>query len=136
MTKAEKQKLQTLFGTRARWCQGSEAMDVHGEPVNHDDPDATSWDIVGGLCHAFGWERAQALFPEIHAHFRTGASPGDHVQSSFDAMRDMSDLNDADGTTYETLAALIDTLPTTVDAQIVAEASPDGSSEPSVSGSN
>ena len=93
MTQDEKDKLLDLFSARGRWCQDAEARDASGSPVHYSDEAAVAWDITGGMCRLFGWERACELF--IHAADSTGqagdAGPRDRAMVAMGALQDFND---------------------------------------------
>jgi hypothetical protein len=105
MTQDEKDKLLTLFADAKHWCREAEARDEAGEPVRFSDATAAAWDLVGGLCHLFGWQRACRLFVQLGRHL-LGLTPT--VDSNDEAMACMSaliDFNDDESTTHELLLA-------------------------------
>ncbi|MBI4582342.1 MAG: hypothetical protein HY718_21790 [Planctomycetes bacterium] len=111
MTQQEKEALLSLLCTPARWCQGMEASDAAGESVPYDDAGAVAWDLTGGLCFLFGWERATELFPELEPHI-TGRTPGPgDEKAAIPSMTALQDFNDRPGTTHDALLARIQTLP-------------------------
>jgi hypothetical protein len=112
MIQEEKDKLISLFDDEARWCRGVDAADARGQAVHYDDKNAVSWDIVGGLCHLFGWKRACRLFEPISRHLtgeRHLAAPLENQEIA--AMSALLDFNDDDGTTYETMMTRLRELP-------------------------
>jgi hypothetical protein len=112
MMQDEKDKLIAFFDDECKWCQGIDAMDQDGQAVHYDDEKAASWDLVGGLCHLFGWQRASRLFEPISRHFtrqRHLSSPTQDVEIA--AMSALCDFNDADETTHELLMSRLRDLP-------------------------
>ncbi len=112
MIQEEKDKLLALFADKTRWCRGCEAVDKSGDAVHPDDARAVSWDIVGGLCHLFGWKRACRLFEPISRHLtgeRHPAAPLEHQEIA--AMSALLDFNDHDSTSYEVMMARLHELP-------------------------
>lgn len=112
MMQEEKDKLIEFFGDESRWCKGLDAMDEQGDAIHYDDELAVSWDIVGGVCHLFGWPRAQKLFEALSRHIAHQR----HVDSAFRgqsmaAMATLLDFNDDDDTTHELLMARLNELP-------------------------
>ena len=110
MKKEEHQQLLDLFESPQKWCQGSEARNAQGEAVPFDDPTAVCWDLVGGLCHLFGWPRACALFGQIHKHVLDPSLPTKPIKD-LDAMRGLLDYNDAGATTYEQVVSTLREMP-------------------------
>lgn len=111
MTSHEKTQLLALFDNVGKWCQGCEALDPSGSAVRYDDETAAAWDIVGGMCHLFGWRRARELFGQLHRHIsgrqRTHCDPNEDIT----AMAALFDFNDAFDTTYEKVVATLEGLP-------------------------
>ncbi|MGD2108661.1 MAG: hypothetical protein PVI86_04650 [Phycisphaerae bacterium] len=100
-----------LFDDEQRWCTGCEARDGEGEPVTYNDEAAASWDIVGGLCHLFGWRRACQLFEQVHRHIVGPSAVRFRQNSDMLAMGALCDYNDASTTTYETLLSTLEAMP-------------------------
>lgn len=112
MIQDEKDKLLALFEDERRWCRGVDAMDQDGQAVHYDDEQAVSWDIVGGLCHLFGWKRASRLFEPVSRNLagrRHLHSPSQSQEIA--AMSALLDFNDNDETTYEIVMARLHELP-------------------------
>jgi hypothetical protein len=105
MMQYEKDKLLALFEDENRWCQCFEARDRSGKPVRYNDKAATAWDVVGGMCFLFGWERACKLFAQAGRQI-TGvkrvAGLRDHEMA---AMASLLDFNDRHDTTYDLVIA-------------------------------
>lgn len=102
MMQEEKDKLLALFDDEHRWCRGVDATDREGNAVHYDDAHAVSWDIVGGLCHLFGWKRACKLFEPIRRYVTGRRHLGWRSQNlTIAAMSALFDFNDAEGTTHE-----------------------------------
>lgn len=104
MTQDEKDKLLTLFADAKHWCREAEARDGAGEAVRFSDTTAAAWDLVGGLCHLFGWQRACRLFVQLGRHLlgpkAQSANSNDEAMSCMSAL---IDFNDNESTTYEIL---------------------------------
>jgi hypothetical protein len=101
MMQNEKDKLLALFENESRWCRRVEARDARGDPVHYNDEAATAWDVVGGLCFLFGWERACTLFVQVGRHI-TGVKRGHaHRDVEMAAMASLQDFNDERDTTYD-----------------------------------
>lgn len=112
MMQEEKDQLIALFDDSGRWCRGVDAADANGHAVHYDDEKAVSWDVVGGLCHLFGWKRACQLFEPMSRHFsghRHLNSPSQTREIA--AMSALFDFNDHDSTTYESLLLRLRDLP-------------------------
>jgi hypothetical protein len=112
MTQDEKDRLIEFFDDEKRWCRGTDATDKRGQLVHYDDEKAVSWDIVGGLCHLFGWKRASRLFEPISRQL-TGrhhaVAPMENQEIA--AMSALLDFNDDDGTTHDLMMARFRELP-------------------------
>ena len=107
----EKTALLALFDGEGKWCQGYEALDPDGSPVRYDDDTAVSWDIVGGMCHLFGWRRACELFGQLHRHI-TGERASHYSRNDvMVAMAALLDLNDAVDTSYERVMETLRSMP-------------------------
>jgi len=111
MRQDEKDKLLTLFEKQSQWCKHVEARDKRGQPVHYDDKTAVAWDLVGGMCFLFGWERACALFKEVERHVsglqrcRAARAP------EMAAMAFLKDFNDKRDTTYNLIMAKLRDVP-------------------------
>lgn len=104
MIQDEKDKLIALFEEQARWCQGVDATDGGGQAVHYDDEMAVSWDLVGGLCHLFGWKRACQLFEPISRHLSGRRHlPTPTQNQEIAAMSALFDYNDHQDTTHESV---------------------------------
>ena len=102
MIQEEKDKLIAFFEHEGRWCQGVDATDDSGHAVHYDDEQAVSWDLVGGLCHLFGWKRACELFEPVSRHVagrRHLNSPSRNSEMA--AMSELFDFNDRRETTHQ-----------------------------------
>lgn len=112
MMQNEKERLIDLFTSSSRWCQQVEARDATGAPVCYHDTRATSWDLVGGMCRLFGWERAQRLFPHVGRNVaglkRPRADFRDHQMA---AMSALLDFNDEGHTTHSLIMARLHEMP-------------------------
>ncbi len=111
MTPDEKRELLALFDSKERWCQGCEARDEQGEPVSYGDEAAVAWDVVGGLCHLFGWRRACQLFEQVHRHVVGPSTVRYRENADMLAMGALFDYNDAFDTTHETLLSALKEMP-------------------------
>jgi len=111
MTADEKKEMLSLFDREERWCKGSEARNGQGEPVSYNDESAVAWDLVGGLCHLFGWQRACQLFEQVHRHVAGPSTVRFRENSDMHAMGALCDYNDALGTTYGMLVATLESMP-------------------------
>ncbi len=100
MTQQEKDKLLALFETEARWCQQVEARDDRGRPVHYSDKKAVAWDVVGGMCLLFGWERASKLFGPVARHITGLQRYLAYANWEMAAMGALQDFNDQRDTTY------------------------------------
>ena len=112
MMQEEKDKLIALFDNRHRWCQGFDASDGKGNSVHYNDEQAVSWDLVGGLCHLFGWKRASELFEPMSRHV-SGRRYNDSPMHSKEiaAMTALFDFNDDEETTHERIVSSLRELP-------------------------
>ena len=105
MMQHEKDRLLELFENESRWCQRVEARDGRGHPVHYNDAAAAAWDVVGGLCFLFGWDRACKLFVQVGRQV-TGLKRGYVTRDpEMAAMASLQDFNDERGTTYEVVMA-------------------------------
>ena len=105
MTQNEKDELLTLFEKESRWCQHVEAKDERGRPVYYHDKKAAAWDVVGGMCFLFGWERACKLFLQVSRDV-TGLKRGPGLRDrEMAAMASLQDFNDQRDTTYDLVMA-------------------------------
>jgi hypothetical protein len=112
MTQDEKDRLIEFFDDEKRWCRGTDAADRRGQVVHYDDAQAVSWDIVGGLCHLFGWKRASRLFEPISRQLTRKhhtAAPLENQEIA--AMSVLLDFNDDDSTTHELMMSRLRELP-------------------------
>ena len=112
MMQEEKDKLIEFFGDKRRWCKGLDAKDEQGESVHYDDEQAVAWDLVGGVCHLFGWPRALKLFEALSRH----VAHQRHLDSAFRgqsmaAMSSLLDFNDEKSTTHELIMTRLSDLP-------------------------
>lgn len=111
MMPEEKTQLLALFDSESKWCQGSEALDVDGEPVRYNDESAVAWDLVGGMCHLFGWHRARTLFAQLIRHIVGRQRPQFDRDEQIAAMSALFDFNDAIDTTYAKIVATLQGVP-------------------------
>lgn len=101
MTQAEKERLLTLFASKSAWCQRFEARDARGVAVRYNDEHAVAWDVVGGMCLLFGWERASELFEQTGRQI-AGAKRGAGLRNhAIAAMATLLDFNDRYDTSYD-----------------------------------
>lgn len=101
MMQHEKDELLALFESSGKWCQRVEARDRRGNPVHYGDATATAWDIVGGMCFLFGWDRAFSLFLQVSRHFTGSQRSRTTRNREIAAMVSLQDFNDRHDTTYE-----------------------------------
>ncbi len=111
MIQEEKDHLLSLFANEASWCQEVEARDEQGDPVRYDDDAAVSWDLIGGLCHLFGWSRACKLFVQLVRHITGPSLRWSSPDRAMAAMRVLQDFNDRRETTYETILTTLRDMP-------------------------
>ena len=105
MMQDEKDKLLALFENESRWCQHVEARDKRGNPVHYNDERATAWDVVGGMCFLFGWERARKLFGQAGRDI-TGLKQRNGLRNlEIAAMASLQDFNDKRDTTFDLVIA-------------------------------
>ena len=105
MTRNEKDELLTLFERESRWCQHVEARDERGRPVHYKDEKAVAWDVVGGMCFLFGWERARQLFSQVGRHVIERQRCRAFRDEGMGAMASLKDFNDKRDTTYDLVMA-------------------------------
>jgi hypothetical protein len=110
MTHNEKEKLLSMFLHSANWCKDMEARDSSGNSVSFDDSSAVAWDLTGGLCLLFGWNRAEQLFPQLVRYLLKG-TPVARSPSTIQAMVALQEFNDHPGTTHDSLLAQLRTIP-------------------------
>ncbi len=111
MMQEEKDRLLALFSERSAWCQDCEARNRRGEPVRYDDGTAAAWDLVGGMCRLFGWERARSMFLHV-AHHMAGWRRERFVRDPESlAMTALLNYNDQPGTTYDHIVGGLRSLP-------------------------
>ena len=107
----EKARMLALFEKQSQWCKHVEAHDRQGQPVHYDDKTAVAWDLVGGMCFLFGWERACALFKEVERH----VSGLHRCQAARDpemaALASLTDFNDKRDTTHDLIMAQLRDVP-------------------------
>jgi hypothetical protein len=111
MTRNEKDNLLTLFEKESRWCQHVEARDERGRPVHYRDKKAVAWDVVGGMCFLFGWERACALFKEVERHVSGLQRYPTYGDPEMAAMASLHDFNDKRNTTHNLIMAKLRGVP-------------------------
>jgi len=108
----EKERLLIFFGDHHRWCQEAEARNETGEAVHYDDPSAVAWDITGGMCLLFGWQRALELFPQLDRHVHQGKRSRAWVTDrGIASMAALQDFNDEACTTFEMITERLKTMP-------------------------
>lgn len=104
MMQTEKERLLELFADQQQWCKEAEARDAAGRAVHFDDPSAEAWDITGGMCHLFGWNRALELFPQVDRHIhQTRRSRWWITDPGIASMAALQDSNDEAHTSFETI---------------------------------
>jgi hypothetical protein len=101
MMQHEKDELLALFETESKWCQRVEARDGRGGAVHYRDATAAAWDLVGGMCFLFGWERACKLFTQVGRHVAGMQRCRARRDREIAAMVSLQDFNDRRGTTYD-----------------------------------
>ena len=111
MLQDERDRLLALFVAREYWCQGAEARDVDGEAVRYDDSTAVAWDITGGMCLLFGWQRACALFRQVGGHILGEGDPRPARSPEIESMAALQDYNDRRDTTYKKIIEHLRTMP-------------------------
>lgn len=112
MFQEEKDKLIAFFDAENRWCQGVDAADQNGQAVHYNDEKAVCWDIVGGLCHLFGWKRALELFEPISRHMAGRRPVGTATRkTAMAAMSALCDFNDQEDMTREGVLERLRELP-------------------------
>jgi hypothetical protein len=112
MLQEEKDQLIALFHDEVRWCRGVDAVDENGNAVHYDDEKAVSWDVVGALCHLFGWKRACQLFEPISRHISGRRHLHSPTQTQeIAAMSALFDYNDNDTTTFDEFVSQLQALP-------------------------
>jgi hypothetical protein len=105
MMQHEKNKLLALFENESRWCQHVEARDERGRPVHYHDKKAVAWDVVGGMCLLFGWERACKLFGPVAWHVGGHQRYLTYGDWEMTAMASLQNFNDKCDTTYALIMA-------------------------------
>lgn len=112
MLQEEKDRLIALFKEERNWCREADATDAEGQSVRYDNEQAVSWDLVGGLCHLFGWKRASQLFGPISRHLTGKKQVMAPVKNQeMTAMTVLLNFNDDTDTTYERLMERLHALP-------------------------
>lgn len=111
MTQNEKDRLLSMFLPAVRWCKEMEACDGSGQSVHFDDPAAVAWDLTGGLCFLFGWERAGILFPQLERHILDDRRSARAGNASIASMVALQEFNDRPETTHQRLLECIRTMP-------------------------
>jgi hypothetical protein len=112
MMPAEREKLLALFGHEQQWCQNAEACDSEGNPVQFDDAAAVAWDITGGLCRLFGWQRARVLFAQLQRHINgRRRSHWYHQSLEIESMLALQDYNDRPDTSFGRILKQLATMP-------------------------
>lgn len=112
MTSREKQDLLDLFSIPANWCQETEARNWEGNSVRYDDPSAVAWDLTGGMCRLFGWDRAMELFPTVERYV-AGRKPEHQAAANpgIASMITLQDFNDNSETSFDILLHRLQSLP-------------------------
>jgi hypothetical protein len=113
MMAEEKAEVLVLFEHADRWCRDAEAHDANGEAVHYDDESAVAWDITGGLCRLFGWQRACVLFGQVdrHIHGKRPVSGWPARDPELDAMVSLQAFNDREDTTFEMVRERLESMP-------------------------
>lgn len=111
MMQHEKDGLLALFEKESKWCQDVEARDCRGSPVRYSDGTATAWDLVGGMCHLFGWDRAFSLFVQVGRHITGSQRCRTRRHREIAAMVSLQDFNDRSDTTYAVIMERLRTMP-------------------------
>ena len=108
----EKERLLELFADQQRWCQEAEAKDETGEAVRYADPSAVAWDITGGMCVLFGWDRALKLFSQLDRHVHQTKRRGWWVTDpGVASMVALQSSNDEANTTFEIITGWLKSMP-------------------------
>jgi hypothetical protein len=115
-----------MFSLSANWCKGMEACNAAGEAVSYNDPAAVAWDLTGGLCALFGWERAESLFPVLDRHCTSRKKRPKAANPAISSMVALQEFNDANGTTHDVLLERLQTIPVSIgaDREAVLSAAP------------
>lgn len=111
MTQSEKDRLLSMFAPATKWCKEMEACDGSGESVHYDDPGAVAWDLTGGLCLLFGWDRAGELFLQFDRHLLDGKRMARGSNVMIASMVALQEFNDRPDTTHQVLLERIGTMP-------------------------
>lgn len=111
MMQHEKDELLALFESERRWCQLVEARDRRGSPVRYSDATATAWDVVGGMCCLFGWDRAFSLFVQVGRHVAGVQRCRTRRDREIAAMVSLQDFNDRCDTTYDVMIERLRSMP-------------------------
>ena len=111
MTLNEKDRLLSMFLLPTSWCKEMEACDSSGESVHYDDPSAVAWDLTGGTCFLFGWDRAQQLFPQLERHLLNSRRNTLVPNAAIASMVALQEFNDQPETTHSMLLDRIRTMP-------------------------
>ncbi len=111
MTQNEKESLLSTFSIPTKWCKEMEACNGSGDSVSYDDPTAVAWDLTGGLCMLFGWDRAGELFPQLVRYVLNDKVTVGGPNASIQAMVALQEFNDSPETTHDDLLARIQTIP-------------------------
>ena len=127
MTQDEKDRLLDLLDNETKWCQEADARDGQGDPVHYDGETAVAWDIVGGMCRLFGWDRSCELFATVAQHVAGPRPEHPHQDQGMRAMAAVQDFNDDPNTTYESVIAKLRDIPTSQGSPFPAALPPDES---------
>ena len=111
MMQHEKDELLALFENEGKWCQLVEARDRRQSPVHYSDATATAWDVVGGMCVLFGWDRAFSLFVQVGRHIAGVQRCRTRRDREIAAMVSLQDFNDRCDTTYDVIMERLRTMP-------------------------
>jgi len=109
----EKAQVLALFEDAGRWCRNAEALDANGDAVHYDDDAAVAWDVTGGLCWLFGWQRACVLFEQLdrHIHGKRPVRGWPANDPELDAMVSLQAFNDQHDTTFEIVRERLESMP-------------------------
>lgn len=111
MMQHEKDELLALFENESKWCRNVEARDRRGNPVHYSDAAAAAWDLVGGMCCLFGWDRAMSLFVQVGRHITGAQRCRTRRDREIAAMVSLQDFNDRPDTTYDGIMERLRTMP-------------------------
>lgn len=127
MTEREKKDLLELFSIPANWCQETEARNWEGNSVRYDDPSAVAWDLTGGVCRLFGWDRAMELFPVMERHMVGRKPETSTANPGIASMVNLQEFNDSTDTSFDVLLHRLQGLPVSREAAAESAGSISGS---------